>query len=100
VRELENVVRRALVLCRGDRIVPEDVVHLGSDTPGSAAEPSAGEGLPAAQRRFLKAYFLEALERRKGNIKQVAEDAGISRKNVYENLKKLEVDPAAFRGRS
>jgi DNA-binding NtrC family response regulator len=99
VRELENVVRRALVLCRGDRIGPEDVVHLGSDTPGSTVEPSAGEGLPEAQRRFLKAYFLEALERRKGNIKQVAEDAGISRKNVYENLKKLGVDPAAFRGR-
>ena len=100
VRELENVVRRALVLCRGDRIAPEDVIHLGSDTPGPTAEPSAGEGLQAAQRCFLKSYFLEALERRKGNIKQVAEDAGISRKNVYENLKKLGVDPAAFRGRS
>jgi len=98
VRELENVVRRALVLCRGDSITPEDVVHLGADTPGALPEPSSDRGLAEAQRRFLRAYFLEALERRKGNIKQVAEDAGVSRKNVYENLKKLGVDPAAFRG--
>ncbi len=99
VRELENVVRRALVLCRGGSIGPEDVVHLGADMPGVPPEPSAGQGLAEAQRRFLRSYFLEKLERRSGNIKQVAEDAGVSRKNVYENLKKLGVDPAAFRGR-
>ena len=99
VRELENVIRRALVLCRGDRITPDDVIHLGADTvgPGDGAEP-AGD-LAEAQRRFLRGYFLELLERRGGNVKLVADDAGISRKNVYENLKRLGVEPAAFRGK-
>ncbi len=48
----------------------------------------------------MRAYFIDALERNRGNIKQVAEDAGISRKNVYEHLKRLNIEPAAFRGRS
>ena len=99
VRELENVIRRALVLCRGDRLEPRDVLHVGADLPESPAQPAAQSGLAEAQRQFLRSYFLDALERRKGNIKQVAEDAGISRKNVYENLKKLGVGPAAFRGK-
>ena len=100
VRELENVVRRALVLCRSGQITPDDVVHLGADA-AAHGEPEvlAPGGLNEAQRRFLRKYFLEALEHRRGNIKQVAEDAGISRKNVYENLKRLDIEPAAFRGR-
>ncbi len=97
VRELENVVRRALVLCRGEKIASEDVVLLGADFAEETRETVVEGGLADAQRQFLKTYFLEALERRKGNIKQVAEDAGISRKNVYENLKRLGVAPSAFR---
>ena len=97
VRELENVVRRALVLCRGEMIAPDDVVVLGADLGGEPKESLAEGDLADAQRQFLRTYFLEALERRNGNIKQVAEDAGISRKNVYENLKRLGVVPSAFR---
>jgi DNA-binding NtrC family response regulator len=97
VRELENVVRRALVLCRGEKIAPDDVVLLGADINEDPSELSTEGALADAQRQFLRTYFLEALERRKGNIKQVAEDAGISRKNVYENLKRLGVAPSAFR---
>lgn len=97
VRELENLIRRALVMCRGDRIGPGDVVHLGSEYREQPGENGAETGLAGAQRHFLRGFFLGALERRRGNIKQVAEDAGISRKNVYEYLKKLEIDPAGFR---
>jgi DNA-binding NtrC family response regulator len=99
VRELENLIRRALVLCRSDRIAPDDVVHLGADFKDAAEQDAFVDGLASAQRRFLRAFFLDALERRRGNIKQVAEDSRISRKNVYEYLKKLEIDPAAFRGK-
>jgi DNA-binding NtrC family response regulator len=100
VRELENLIRRALVLCRGSLIGSDDVIHLGAEVRERAAEGPGDEGLAGAQRRFLRAYFLEQLERRKGNVKQVAEDARVSRKNVYEYLKRLDIDPAAFRGKA
>jgi two-component system, NtrC family, response regulator AtoC len=37
IRELRNVLERAVVLCSGDRILPE---HLGLDRVGSRTEPS------------------------------------------------------------
>ena len=62
VRELENLVRRALVLCRTDRITPDDVVHLGAEFKDSGTPDSFSDGLASAQRRFLRAFFLGALE--------------------------------------
>jgi DNA-binding NtrC family response regulator len=100
VRELENTIRRALVLCRGDLIQPEDIVHMGVDIFGTDGSGTESRGLSSALETFMRAYFIEALDRNHGNIKQVAEDAGVSRKNVYEHLKRLNIEPAAFRGRS
>jgi DNA-binding NtrC family response regulator len=96
VRELENTIRRALVLCRADVITPEDVVHLGPKGPQPKTDGPTD--LSTAHAEFLRSYFLQALERRRGNIRQVAEDAGLSRKSVYEQLKKLHIDPSLFRG--
>jgi DNA-binding NtrC family response regulator len=99
VRELENVIRRALVLCRSGVISAGDVMHLGTDRVDPEAGPAVAGTLQEAQREFMRSYFLDELERHDGNVKQIAESAGISRKNVYENLKKLGIAPAAFRGK-
>ncbi len=56
--------------------------------------------LSEAQHSFHDAYFRDALTRTSGNIRKVAELAGISRKNVYEHLRRLDIDPADFRRRS
>jgi DNA-binding NtrC family response regulator len=100
VRELENTIRRALVLCRTDVISPADIVHLGTGGAEEQASGASGRSLGEAAETFQRAYFIELLERRRGNVKQVAEDAGVSRKNVYEYLKRLGLDPAAFRTKS
>ncbi len=100
VRELENTLKRALVLCRADTIAAEDVVHLGAEVAEPDTFVADGRGYGAALERFSRTYFIDALERHRGNVKKAAEEAGLSRKSVYEHLKRLDVDPAAFRRRA
>jgi len=94
VREIENVIQRAMVLCRTDEISVRDIAHPG----GEELEPEDNiRPLEFALYSFRKSYFQESLKRWKGNVKRVAEEAGVSRKNVYEHLKKLNLNPETFR---
>lgn len=93
-REIENVIQRAMVLCRTDEISVQDIAHPG----GEELEPEENiRPLESALSSFRKSYFQESLKRWKGNVKRVAEEAGVSRKNVYEHLKKLNLNPETFR---
>ncbi len=96
VRELENTIRRALVLCRSELIGPRDILRVGERPDKSDKNGKLGP-LKNALAGFHRNYFLQALDRRMGNVKEVAKDAGISRKNVYEHLKRLDIDPSEFR---
>lgn len=94
VREMENVIQRAMVLCRTDEITVKDIAHIGGEEP----EPEENiRPLESALSSFRKNYFKDSLKRWRGNVKRVAEEAGVSRKNVYEHLKKLNLDPETFR---
>jgi DNA-binding NtrC family response regulator len=101
VRELENLIRRGLVLCRGEWMtvkemmlpnlsgIPEEIQAMAEDDGLSLAE---------AQKRFLHRYFTKALVHYKGNIPRIAEEAEVSRKNVYDHLRRLDLSPSDFRG--
>ena len=73
VRELKNMVERAVILCRGERVTPDD---LQFESP--YAIPSGGTevlNLEEAERRLIR----EALRRSGGNQAQAARLLGISR---------------------
>ncbi len=101
VRELENLVRRGLVLCRGEWMTPQDIMLpnlSGIPEEMQALEDDEKASLAEAQKRFLKRYFTKALTLHRGNIPRIAEGAEISRKNVYDHLRRLDLAPADFRG--
>ncbi len=100
VRELENTLKRALVLCRGERIGAEDIIQAGAEEPPPDLLAGETAGYAGALQRFHRVYFMELLERHRGNVKKAAEEAGLSRKSVYDHLNRLEIDPDAFRGRT
>ncbi len=100
VRELENIIERAVVLSCGDLIEPEDLelpisgpTELGVD---DNFIPRTTEELKEAKREIReravapieKAFVLDALKRNDWNITKAAEEVGMLRPNFQALLKK------------
>jgi len=102
VRQLQNVIERAVVLTQGSMItprnLPHEVVHSsGVSEPLISVEPSApamrlrpmtdSQSLNLAERE--KAALMAALDQCNGNKKKAAELLGIHRPTLYTKLKKF-----------
>jgi DNA-binding NtrC family response regulator len=107
VRELKHAIRHALVLSGGADIdlehLPEEVRGKVSLEPeGIAAVGHAGnhsgvmqsslQPLEAAQRQFEREYLLRALREADWNKTRVAQLLGISRKTLWQKLRRLGID--------
>ena len=81
IRQLENRLKKALVLCDQTLLSPEDL-DLG---------PTADQGimpLEKAKEEFQRRYVLEALERNNGNRTQTARDLGVDPRTIFRYLEK------------
>ncbi len=90
VRELENIVQRAVILARGATITLEDlpaVLKVLPPDPAPAGGPAAGD-LPTAVERLEKELVFEALRVHNGNQTRAASHLGISERNLRYRLKK------------
>ncbi len=94
VRQLENEVRRAIVL--GDGVI--DVEQLSPELAGAAAAATVrvADGLDVRQRiDALEVELVQkALERTKGNQTQAAKLLGLSRFGLQKMMKRLGVPTA------
>jgi len=86
VRELENAVERAVVLARGDAIVPEDLLLEERATTA----PADGT-LQDALDRTAAARIRAALEAARGQRADAARALGIDRTTLYRMMKRLGV---------
>jgi DNA-binding NtrC family response regulator len=92
VRQLENEVRRALVMAEG----PIDVEHLSPEVrDGGTGRAAPADELNVRQRvDALEAELVGvALERTSGNQTRAAELLGLSRFGLQKMLKRLAIDP-------
>jgi len=92
VRQLENVVRRMLVMANGPRIgLSECEFVLGSGAPrdsrGPAVEPFH-QARADAVARFERAYLGGLLQASGHNVSEAARRAGLDRKNLWLKLKR------------
>ncbi|MFQ6610645.1 MAG: helix-turn-helix domain-containing protein, partial [Fidelibacterota bacterium] len=92
VRELENTIQRALVMCNREKIIPSDL-GIG---PGERVKekifdefPSYEDGKQQAITAFQKRYMAKALEKTNGNITHAAELCGLTRAAFQRILKKI-----------
>jgi len=85
VRELENAVERAVVLARGDTIVPEDLLL----EERAAAGPAADGTLQDALDRTAAARIRAALDAAGGQRAEAARALGIDRTTLYRMMKRL-----------
>jgi transcriptional regulator with GAF, ATPase, and Fis domain len=81
IRQLENRIKKALVLCDQTLLSPEDL-DLGQDAE-TAILP-----LEKAKEEFQRRYVLEVLERNNGNRTQTARDLGVDPRTVFRYLEK------------
>ncbi|MFA4944784.1 MAG: sigma 54-interacting transcriptional regulator [Lentisphaeria bacterium] len=95
VRELENIIEQAFVLCRGGMI---ELNHLPPEL-----RPTAGRGVPDGQPMSLEAieklFIAETLDRRNGNRKLAARDLGINVSTLYRKINALGIDTPEADGR-
>jgi len=95
VRELENIIEQAFVLCRGGLIECE---HLPPELRPAATverEELRPMNLEAMERFLIR----EALERRKGNRKEAARDLGINVSTLYRKIQILGITAPDMDGR-
>ncbi|MDI6726714.1 MAG: sigma-54 dependent transcriptional regulator [Smithellaceae bacterium] len=101
VRELENLIERAVVLCTGEIIVKENLeLHEGKDDAGKRSPvPYNLEELNEAKRLIRgttidaleRSFVLNALERNNWNISRAALETGMLRPNFQALMKRLGV---------
>ncbi len=88
IRELNNIIQRAVVLARGDSIdridlnVPETVFGEGEDIPAT---------LPEAVTRLEKRMILRALDESGGIQLRAARALGISERNLRYKMEKYKI---------
>ncbi|MBI2392502.1 MAG: sigma-54-dependent Fis family transcriptional regulator [Deltaproteobacteria bacterium] len=108
VRQLENAIERAVVLARGDDLMPDDlpvdVVGTGRANGAAGAVVGVGDAIDVvarvlgdvpyaeAKRRIIRdfdrAYAQHLLERSNGNVSEAARLAGLDRSNFRRVLRK------------
>lgn len=89
IRELENTIEHAFVLCRGARITPEHLpgcVSTEKPFAGNARRNSVGAG-PLEQAEATA--IMEALDRHGGHRGKTARELGIDVSTLWRKMKKL-----------
>ncbi|MSP25527.1 MAG: GAF domain-containing protein [Myxococcales bacterium] len=79
IRQLQNRIKKALVLCDNKLLSPEDL-----DLGPSAAAPIVP--LEKAKEEFQRRYVLDTLERNHGNRTQTARDLGVDPRTIFRYL--------------
>ena len=81
VRQLENRLKKAIVLCDKTLIGPEDL-----DLQAEAISPILT--LTQAREEFQRRYILEVLERNNGNRTKTARDLGVDPRTIFRYLER------------
>jgi transcriptional regulator with PAS, ATPase and Fis domain len=112
VRELINVMERTVLLCGGQSIEPDDlpldialagemekplppaeIVRIPATTIRKSLTDSRKEVVDAFERRYIEALLREC----HGHLNIVAERAGITRRALFQKMKRLKIRKEQFR---
>jgi len=87
VRQLENRIKKALVLCDRPLLGPEDLDIAEGTVPSILP-------LEKAKEEFQRRYVHEALERNNGNRTQTARDLGVDPRTIFRYLERDASSPS------
>lgn len=96
IRELENIIEQAFVLCGGDII---ELHHLPPEM--RPAIPSSSDEMGIVNMRAMERHLIrETLRRYGGNRKRTARDLGIDTSTLYRKIRALKIETPAGDGRN
>jgi transcriptional regulator with PAS, ATPase and Fis domain len=87
IRELENRIKKAVVLADKPLLSPEDMDLRPENLPPILP-------LTQAREEFQKRYINEVLERNSGNRTKTAKDLGVDPRTIFRHLEKMEAERA------
>jgi DNA-binding NtrC family response regulator len=87
VRELENIIERAISFANSPKILPSDLPSQLLQTPSQKVAPK--QKLKEALADIEKELIWSALQRSGGNISKAAAELGIFRQQLQRKIKKL-----------
>jgi PAS domain S-box-containing protein len=97
VRELENVIEHAFVLCRGGVIQMRHLPpYLRPHEPAARDEEHGSKSLDELEARFIT----EALRRNNGNRQATAAELGMHKTTLWRTIKRLGIELPPGDGRS
>ena len=79
IRELQNAIEKAVIMCDGDMIAPEHIELHAATRPATEAQT-----LEEMERQLIA----NAIEQCGGNLSQVATQLGITRQTLYNKIKR------------
>jgi two-component system response regulator PilR (NtrC family) len=94
VRELENILERAVTLCSNDRIEPDDIqlkAGSGLDLP-AVVDEMAADGLEGQLESIEREAIVKALEQTRHNKTKAAELLGMTFRQLRYRVKKLGIE--------
>ncbi len=88
VRQLENVIERAMVTCKNNVLTEEDFAFLSHEV-----HEKQGWSMPGnmSLQEVEKQVIAATIERTQGNIKEAAAVLGIDRSTLYDRIKKYNI---------
>ena len=104
IRELQNIIKRAIIRTTGDVITRVDLPTTAEPRP-QKEEKVQEAGSPAPFRDYLSGIVRDAEEKyirlmlriHHGNVNQIARLMEVDRKTVYRKMAELRIDPSSYR---
>ncbi|MBU0519091.1 sigma-54 dependent transcriptional regulator [bacterium] len=97
IRELQNVLERAVALTSGDSIKSSDLSIEIREAKEQCYRPVEIQKFSDAKQEFERQFICAALERHDYNVSAAADDTGIPRQNFYVKMKKYGLQPATVK---
>ena len=89
VRELDNVIERAMILGNGEWITPAELPQW--EAPKDEPNLSAGNNLRIAVQSYEKSHIENVLKETAGDKTRAARLLGVSRSSLYRKLESLDI---------
>jgi DNA-binding NtrC family response regulator len=89
IRELRNVLERAVLLTGGPALAPADLRFDMAPAPGA---PAAGE--PLTLRELEQRHIERVLHDQRGHVESAARLLGIPRSSLYEKIRRYGITPS------
>ena len=98
IRELENTIQRAVVICESDIISSENLpANINSVSESMSTSTATSTRIIHGREQVELNYIIELLARHKGNLRSASAEMGVARSTLYNKLKKFNLSIENYR---